>query len=288
MAVPSAQRRPARGDVSRKSLRLRPKTLSTLLASVATVLYAGRSAWMAEPPSSHESGSMAFVPGHGQASLGRSFRTARSAAAGEKPKTGTVDPDDFDKARERIRRIQLGLGPNDPLPPEGSMPSAALNLAEAQKVQPVNVNLTEAMPGNESEIAAQAAAQLIEKIGMDALPGAPKPKRLAEDGLNVITEVNESEPIDAFAGYADDVDELKPEDDPRKKGPNIFQALLEDLQVIRFPGLGEVGRQFGIVILMVSIYTGFIALVDFTSQQALGQVFLDFYKAARQEVADLG
>ncbi|CAJ1438954.1 unnamed protein product, partial [Effrenium voratum] len=64
----------------------------------------------------------------------------------------------------------------------------------------------------------------------------------------------------------------------KKKGPNIFVALFQDLQVVTLPTTGEVAQTFGIVLLLVGAYTGFIAIVDYASQQALGQVFADFYK----------
>eukprot|EP00435_Cladocopium_sp_Y103_P070003 s468_g34.t1 len=96
-------------------------------------------------------------------------------------------------------------------------------------------------------------------------------------------------PLDAFAGTEKDVPELQPEeaDKEKKKGPNIFVALFQDLQVVTLPTPGEVAQTFGIVLLLVGGYTGFIAVVDFTSQQALGQVFADFYKAARPEAPQL-
>lgn len=177
----------------------------------------------------------------------------------------TIEGDEFKAARDRIRRIQLGLGPSDPLPeedddtPEAAEPDVVpgpatgkLDLAEAE--QPVT--------------AAKADVS----------------------GNVTTTDAKEDEaPLDAFAGTEKDVPELQPEeaDKEKKKGPNIFVALFQDLQVVTLPTPGEVAQTFGIVLLLVGGYTGFIAVVDFTSQQALGQVFADFYKAARPEAPQL-
>eukprot|EP00913_Durusdinium_trenchii_P011840 g11122.t1 len=103
---------------------------------------------------------------------------------------------------------------------------------------------------------------------------------------------DEDAPVaDAFAGTEKDVPELQIEESDKEKekktGPNLFQALFQDLQVVTLPSPGEVAQTFGIVLLLVAGYTGFIAVVDFTSQQALGQVFADFYKAARPEAPQL-
>jgi len=100
------------------------------------------------------------------------------------------------------------------------------------------------------------------------------------------TKADEEPPVqDAFAGSEKDVPELQPEQPstPKKKGPNIFVALYQDLQVITLPSPGEVAQTFAIVILLVAAYTGFVAVVDYGSQQVLGQVFSEFYQAARPE-----
>lgn len=201
-----------------------------------------------------------FVDGSWESLPARSHRLAlvRRTAS-------TIEGDEFKAARDRIRRIQLGLGPNDPLPeedddaPEAAEPDVVpgpatgkLDLAEAE--QPVT--------------AAKADVS----------------------GNVTTTDAKEDDaPLDAFAGTEKDVPELQPEeaDKEKKKGPNIFVALFQDLQVVTLPTPGEVAQTFGIVLLLVGGYTGFIAVVDFTSQQALGQVFADFYKAARPEAPQL-
>ena len=182
----------------------------------------------------------------------------------------TIEGNEFKAARDRIRRIQLGLSPDDPLPEEDDesveagepevVPGPAtgkLDLAEAEKgAAPAKATIS----GNVTTTDAKEAA----------------------DDEDIVVQ-------DAFAGTEKDVPELQPEeaDKDKKKGPNIFVALFEDLKVVTLPTPGEVAQTFGIVLLLVGGYTGFIAVVDFASQQALGQVFADFYKAARPEAPQL-
>uniref|UniRef100_A0A7S3RWD5 Uncharacterized protein n=1 Tax=Strombidinopsis acuminata TaxID=141414 RepID=A0A7S3RWD5_9SPIT len=95
----------------------------------------------------------------------------------------------------------------------------------------------------------------------------------------------EEEPIDAFAGKSEAVEELKLESRPgsKKEKPNLLAGLVDDAGKITLPSLSEVAGTFGIVMGLVVLYTAFVAVVDFTSQQILGQVFEEFYKAARPD-----
>mmetsp|Transcript_1272 Transcript_1272/g.1730 ORF Transcript_1272/g.1730 Transcript_1272/m.1730 type:complete len:233 (-) Transcript_1272:58-756(-) len=179
----------------------------------------------------------------------------------------TIEGDEFKAARDRIRRIQLGLGPNDPLPEEDD------EIVEAEP---------EVVPGPATG-----------KLDLAEAEQPATPAKVDISGNVTTTDAKEaSEDVvvqDAFAGTEKDVPELQPEvsDKEKKKGPNIFVALFQDLQVVTLPTPTEVAQTFGIVLLLVGGYTGFIAVVDFTSQQALGQVFADFYKAARPEAPQL-
>eukprot|EP00930_Biecheleria_cincta_P102003 TRINITY_DN93666_c0_g1_i1.p1 TRINITY_DN93666_c0_g1~~TRINITY_DN93666_c0_g1_i1.p1 ORF type:complete len:250 (+),score=55.83 TRINITY_DN93666_c0_g1_i1:23-751(+) len=170
-----------------------------------------------------------------------------------------VTPDDeFRAARDKIRRIQLGLGPNDPLPEEG---------AEVAEAAP-----EEASTGDKP-------------TDLDLAPEAKASKKGDEDDEDELPVVK-----DAFDGEEKDVPELKPSKPYQPKqvgGSNFAAALLADFQLITVPSFGEVAQTFGVVLLLVGLYTGFVALVDFGSQQALGSVFAEFYKAARPEAAEL-
>ncbi|CAE7555279.1 unnamed protein product [Symbiodinium sp. CCMP2592] len=189
---------------------------------------------------------------------GRETRTLRLAT--------TIEGDEFKAARERIRRIQLGLGPNDPLPEEDE---------EDAEAEP------EVVPGP-----ATGTLDLAEA-------GAAKEAVEAKVSGNVtVTDVADEEEVkvqDAFAGSEKDVPELQPEtpDKPKKEGKFILFQLAEDLQVVTLPTPGEVAQTFGIVLLLVAAYTGFVAVVDFSAQEVLGQVFADFYKAARPEAPSM-
>ncbi|CAE7244372.1 unnamed protein product [Symbiodinium natans] len=107
-----------------------------------------------------------------------------------------------------------------------------------------------------------------------------------------VTDASDEEDVkvqDAFAGSEKDVPELQPEtpEKPKKEDKFILLQLAEDLQVVTLPTPGEVAQTFGIVLLLVAAYTGFVAVVDFSAQEVLGQVFSDFYKAARPEAPSL-
>jgi len=84
------------------------------------------------------------------------------------------------------------------------------------------------------------------------------------------------------------VPELEENPEMKKKdGPNILVALTDDLTRVTLPTTTEVIQTFGIVLLLVGLYTGFVAVVDYGAQQVLGQIFADFYKAARPEAPSL-
>jgi len=183
--------------------------------------------------------------------------------AEKKPTAAGVTNDDFVAARDRIRRIQLGLGPNDPMPAEG-------------------------MEAPEPVLAPQAAVKGdLELASTDIDEEAMrKVKVTGEMGTTDATEAasESDEPKDAFAGKADDVEEIKIA--KQKEGKNIFVALKDDLGLVSWPTLPEVASTFGIVIGLVILYTGFVAVVDFGAQLTLGQVFEDFYKAAKPTDAE--
>mmetsp|Transcript_91304 Transcript_91304/g.164868 ORF Transcript_91304/g.164868 Transcript_91304/m.164868 type:complete len:281 (+) Transcript_91304:60-902(+) len=203
------------------------------------------------------------------ATLGRGSRIVRTAIS-------SVEGEEFVKARDRIRRIQLGLGKDDPLPEEGSLPVTESDVFTDAPVVPL-----EGLPKPELEegIASKPEAVASEPNWVDGvdLNAKKSSEDLDEDDLPPVA--------DAFAGKDEDVPELKPLEStkPKKDSPNIFQLLVTDLGLITLPSTGQVAITFGIVILLVAGYTGFIAVVDYSAQQALGTVFSEFYKAARPE-----
>ncbi|CAK0823895.1 unnamed protein product [Prorocentrum cordatum] len=185
-------------------------------------------------------------------------------AAGARPgvrhrlRAGRVtEGDEFQAARDRIRRIQLGLGPDDPLPPEDEP------LAPAEP---------------EDDLSVQKGDLSLAPTGDD--DGAPAAASMSGGG-------SKDEPvIDAFAGEAKDVPELQPEkkDEPvNPNSKNFFQLLAVDVQKITVPEIGEVATTFGIVIGISVAYTIFVAVVDYGSQQALGTFFKEFYDASRPD-----
>jgi len=156
------------------------------------------------------------------------------------------------------------LGPNDPLPEEGeeevkeepvvpteSTPKGALDLADGEKAkEPVVAEVT-------GEVRTTDAGD-VEKVA------------------------------DAYAGTLKDVEELKSEAaEAKKPKANLIEGLIADIGLVTLPGPVEVAQTFGIVLLLVAAYTGFVALVDLGAQTALGQVFEEFYTAARPEAPSL-
>eukprot|EP00440_Ansanella_granifera_P071921 gb/GFBE01078049.1/.p1 GENE.gb/GFBE01078049.1/~~gb/GFBE01078049.1/.p1 ORF type:complete len:251 (+),score=72.26 gb/GFBE01078049.1/:1-753(+) len=239
-------------------LRRRSRQGSTLVAASAVLLALVLSALRPQAFAAH-----GFVGCHAAAASGRSSRSRRQAVSNES--------DEFKAARERIRRIQLGLGPNDPLPEDGEAPepsapasaegdvaaAASLDLAEAgQPVEPVQAKVTDEVSTSDAK---------------------------AEDK----DEEDEAPVQDAFAGTAKDNPEFQASKPympkAKKESPNIFVALYQDLQVVTLPTVEQVAQTFGIVVLLVAAYTAFVAIVDYGSQQVLGQVFSEFYQAARPE-----
>merc|ERR1712241_796088 len=129
-------------------------------------------------------------------------------------------------------RIQLGLGPNDPLPEDDAEVSEA-----ADDAAPVEVKL-----GQDSGSADSAEDK------------EPEPKDLVT--------------LDPFAvESAKDVPELQKEESARdvrqKDGGNFFQALVTDFGLVTLPTPGAVLQTFGIVLGLVGLYTGFVAVVDY-------------------------
>merc|ERR1712079_653521 len=117
---------------------------------------------------------------------------------------------------------------------------------------------------------------------------APVEVKLGQDsGSADSAEDKEPEPkdpvtLDPFAvESAKDVPELQ------KEEGNFFQALVTDFGLVTLPTPGAVLQTFGIVLGLVGLYTGFVAVVDYGSQQVLGQVFSEFYKAAKPEAPAL-
>ncbi|CAE7581282.1 unnamed protein product [Symbiodinium pilosum] len=129
---------------------------------------------------------------------GREARTPRLAT--------TIEGDEFKAARERIRRIQLGLGPNDPLPEEDEEPAEAdPNVVPGPATG--TLDLAEATDGEAVEA----------KVSGDV----------------AVTNATDEEDVkvqDAFAGSEKDVPELQPEksDKPKKEEKFILLQLVED------------------------------------------------------------
>mmetsp|Transcript_19371 Transcript_19371/g.45038 ORF Transcript_19371/g.45038 Transcript_19371/m.45038 type:complete len:251 (+) Transcript_19371:68-820(+) len=153
--------------------------------------------------------------------------------------------DEFQAARDRIRRIQLGLGPNDPLPPEDS--------GEEPYMQ--NVTEEEVSKSNTTATGVQDA--------VDAYAGTEKDMLEMADVEGSTKGPQESGPFKDLA-----------------KLPGL---LIEDLRIVTTPSLGELAQTFGIVVALVFVYTGFIAVVDAVSQLAFSQVFQEWYVAARPD-----
>jgi len=103
------------------------------------------------------------------------------------------------------------------------------------------------------------------------------------------TDAADDEKVDAYSGTAKEVEELQPitQEKDKKKEWNFLQGLISDFRLVSLPSPGDVLQTFGIVLLLVALYTAFVAIVDYSSQQVLGQVFQDFYKAARPEAPSL-
>lgn len=228
--------------------RKQRRAVGTLFASALAVSAAASGVW----------GLLCFSSGRAASPVSSSL--ARRAKA--------VEGDEFDAARERIRRIQLGLSDSDPLPPEenegviGQVKTLDVADAADKEAEALKVNIT-------SEIKTTDSAEELEKKELEE-----EEKRLKE--------------IDAFAGKADDVPELKPEEPSEEKPQkNFIEGIQEDFALITLPSTKDVINTFGIVVLLVGGYTGFVALVDYGSQQVLGQVFSEFYQAARPEAPSM-
>lgn len=194
-------------------------------------------------------------------------------------RAGTLEGDEFKAARERIRRIQLGLGPNDPLPPEDG---------GEEEAQP---DAVPSAPEGKGELDLAEGKAPAEPV-VAAVTGDVKTEDAAETAAASDTEGEEEfEAVaDAYAGTLKDVAELQPEvpeTEDKKQGGNFFQALATDIGLVTLPGPVEVAQTFGTVLLLVALYTGFVAVVDYGSQLALGQLFSEFYQAARPEAPSL-
>lgn len=194
-----------------------------------------------------------LAPPRSQTLGGRSHGVARHAS-----KASALEGDEFKAARDRIRRIQLGLGPDDPLPEEGA-----------------------AVPDVVPDVVPKSKGDL------EVAEPADKDEEEAKKWLESQAAKGEAEEqTDAFAGKAEDVEELKPEEadpDEKKDDSNLLEMLTEDFGKVTLPPLGEVGGTFGIVIGLVIAYTVFVAVVDSGAQSVFGQLFEEFYKAARPE-----
>lgn len=196
---------------------------------------------------------------------------------GRLARLAVVEGDEFKAARDRIRRIQLGLGPNDPLPEE-----APLSEPEDAPTLPQSAENTKKLGA--LDLAAPAASD----AALDEVPEATKATGTSQTAPKAKEVEDEEEAADAFAGKAKDVPELKPLPSTRKKkDTNIAQDLWTDLTLVTLPKPLEVAQTFGIVLLLVGAYTGFVAIVDYGAQQVLGQVFSEFYQAARPEAPSL-
>jgi len=243
---PSSMVKGRRWDNQRKTRRL----FATISAGVALLLTCGPAETTADVATFAVAGSLPRCGAGAPRPLDR-IRTARSAV---------VEGDEFRAAKERIRRIQLGLSDDEPLPEEEEFPGRqddGLDLAEAAQTgtAPVDVNVTG-----------------------------------STNVTDPTAETNVTAPQDAFSGTIEGggVPELEENPEMKKKdGPNILVALTDDLTRVTLPTTTEVIQTFGIVLLLVGLYTGFVAVVDYGAQQVLGQIFADFYKAARPEAPSL-
>jgi len=194
---------------------------------------------------------------------------ARTGRAAKPSPASTIQGDEFKAARDKIRRIQLGLGPNDPLPSDGDED-------EEEVEEPVVVPEGKAKGDLSLADADADAAPVKAAITGDVAVTDAKAKKTVDDEDYV--------QIDPFALKAEDIEELQPEKTEKKEDegkPNFFQALVSDFAIINWPSNNEVVATFGVVILLVVLYTGFVALVDFGSQVALSSVFEDFYQAMK-------
>lgn len=196
-------------------------------------------------------------------------RVARRAAGAE--------GDEFKAARDRIRRIQLGLGPDEPLPEEEGdeeEKEEAVVPGEAKK-KSGELDLAEA--GTPAE---PVVATITDETGTtDAA---------SKEEASEASEASPPQVSDPYAGSMKDIEELQIGSPEKKKGgPNFFEGLLIEAGLVTLPTPGEVGQTFGTVLLLVALYTGFVAVVDFGAQKGLGQVFEDFYKAARPEAPSM-
>eukprot|EP00418_Pyrodinium_bahamense_P082855 CAMPEP_0179071022 /NCGR_PEP_ID=MMETSP0796-20121207/31319_1 /TAXON_ID=73915 /ORGANISM="Pyrodinium bahamense, Strain pbaha01" /LENGTH=257 /DNA_ID=CAMNT_0020768127 /DNA_START=41 /DNA_END=814 /DNA_ORIENTATION=- len=246
----------------RRRWRVRRARNTAALAVLAAVAAASSAAlWL------HAKSVGWVVPGASAAleSLSVTRHGARSVA---RAAVGSVEGDEFKAARDRIRRIQLGLGPDDPLPEDGEEPEAK----EESVVPTAKGELDLAESG-------VVAEQVVANVTSDMS---------TTDATDAEKDAESLEPVaDAYAGTMKDVEELKPEIDSKKDGPNFIQGLITDIGLVTLPSPGEVAQTFGIVLALVAAYTSFIAVVDYGSQLALGQVFEEFYKAARPEAPSL-
>jgi len=186
--------------------------------------------------------------------------TARAAAG--------TEGDEFKAARDRIRRIQLGLGPNEPLPEDEAEAAEEEAVVPQEGKKKGDLNLAEAGAPAEPVVA--------------PVTGDTETKDEANAEEQPLPAV-----ADAYAGSLKDVKELKPESTKPKGGPNFVEGLLVEAGLVTLPTPGEVFQTFGTVLLLVALYTGFVAVVDLSAQKTLGQVFEDFYKAARPEAPSM-
>lgn len=195
-----------------------------------------------------------------------SRHAARVHGVGKTLRSASAQGDEFKAARDRIRRIQLGLAPDAPLPEEETTPAAkeVMAVPQAAGEKKVELDLVEA-----------------------GVPGTLVDVKVTGDVKT--TDAAADEKVDAYSGTAKEVEELQPmtqEKDKKKEG-NFLQGLITDFRLVSLPSPGDVLQTFGIVLLLVALYTAFVAIVDYSSQQVLGQVFQDFYKAARPEAPSL-
>merc|ERR1712032_998017 len=193
------------------------------------------------------------------------------------PRKASVEGEEFKQARERIRRIQLGLGPDDPLPEDEQESSEEVpeKPATPQEVGEAKTRLDLADAGS-------ADAPVEVKLGQDSGSANTAEDKEVDKEPDKVPEI-----ADPFSIEAKDNPELQPEEVQKRDGPNFFQALVTDVGLVTLPTPGEVFQTFSIVLGLVAIYTGFVALVDYGSQQALGQVFSEFYTAAKPEAPSI-
>jgi len=195
-----------------------------------------------------------------------SRHAARALRAGRTLRNASAQADEFKAARDRIRRIQLGLAPDAPLPEEETAPAAkeVMAVPQAAGERKGELDLAEAR-----------------------VPATPIDVKVTRDVKT--TDAADDEKVDAYSGTAKEVEELQPitQEKDKKKEWNFLQGLISDFRLVSLPSPGDVLQTFGIVLLLVALYTAFVAIVDYSSQQVLGQVFQDFYKAARPEAPSL-